>query len=313
MDRETQQRIMGFFIEEAREHMVVLEQGLLSLGEKMSDAEMINDMFRAAHSIKGGAAMLGISSIQKTAHRMEDFFKICREKTVPVDRELETLLLKANDTLALLLDELQSPDGLSEEAGSAAFAEVEPVFTEIDTRVESLLGGGAPASGAEAPAAAPAPAPTLQSDFTQHVPALLQQMLDLFKQGDFPHVRSQLGTVTQSLQEFGERYQLAGWQDLTRVCGEAIANSHLDWRNLASVVLNELRQSREAVLAGNGATVKPSAELLALGNATEAAAPPLTELLAGDPTQGPASPPVPDAGGLADLFAGPPAAAAPAA
>ncbi|MEO1132647.1 MAG: hybrid sensor histidine kinase/response regulator [Cyanobacteria bacterium J06639_1] len=312
MDRETQQRIMGFFIEEAREHMVVLEQGLLSLGEKMSDAEMINDMFRAAHSIKGGAAMLGIPSIQKTAHRMEDFFKICREKTVPVDRELETLLLKANDTLASLIDELQTPDGLSEEAGSAAFADIEPVFTEIDTRVESLLGGGAPAAGAGAAPAAPAAAPTLQSEFTHQVPALLQQMLDLFKQGDFPHVRSQLGTVTTSLQELGARYQIAGWQELTRVCGEAIAHSHLDWRNLASVVLTELRQGQEAVLAGQGNTVSPSAELMALGNATEAVAPPLTELLSGDPAQGTATPPVPDAGGLADLFTGAPPTETPA-
>ncbi|MEM6446482.1 MAG: hybrid sensor histidine kinase/response regulator [Cyanobacteria bacterium P01_D01_bin.123] len=303
MDRETQQRIMGFFIEEAREHMVVLEQGLLSLGEKMSDAETINDMFRAAHSIKGGAAMLGISSIQKTAHRLEDFFKICRERPVPVDRELETLLLKANDTLGTLLDELQTPEGLSDEAGDAAFTAVEPVFQQIETRVENLLSGGAPVATPATPA--PAAAPTFQSDFTQQVPAILRQMLDLFKQGDFPHVRSQIGMLADNLHEFGERYQLGGWQELTRSCREALAHSHFDWRNLASMILTELREAGEAVAAGRGDTVAPSAELMALGNVASETVAPLSEVLSGEAP----SPVSVDTGtaGLADLFAGPPA------
>jgi Chemotaxis protein histidine kinase and related kinases len=72
---QQQQRIMGYFIEEAREHLQTIEQGVLNLQDVLNDSESINELFRAAHSIKGGAAMLGVGSIQHVAHRLEDFFK----------------------------------------------------------------------------------------------------------------------------------------------------------------------------------------------------------------------------------------------
>jgi chemotaxis protein histidine kinase CheA len=90
MQPEQQQRIMGYFIEEAKDHLNTIEQGLLSLQSTMEDTEMVNEVFRAAHSVKGGAAMLGINSIQKTAHRLEDCFKVLKESPVKVDSQLES-------------------------------------------------------------------------------------------------------------------------------------------------------------------------------------------------------------------------------
>ncbi|MEM0979949.1 MAG: Hpt domain-containing protein, partial [Cyanobacteria bacterium P01_H01_bin.58] len=53
---EQQQRILGYFIEEAKDHLATLEQGLLNLQATIEDSEMVNEVFRAAHSVKGGAA-----------------------------------------------------------------------------------------------------------------------------------------------------------------------------------------------------------------------------------------------------------------
>ncbi|WP_310411399.1 Hpt domain-containing protein, partial [Chamaesiphon sp. OTE_8_metabat_110] len=64
---DNKQQIIHYFIEEAQEHLETVEQGLLDLAEVISDAERVNEMFRAAHSIKGGAAMLGFEGIQATA------------------------------------------------------------------------------------------------------------------------------------------------------------------------------------------------------------------------------------------------------
>ncbi|MEN9222687.1 MAG: Hpt domain-containing protein, partial [Thermostichus sp. BF3_bins_97] len=74
MNEEAQKRILSYFIEEARDHLTTIEQVLLSLRDSMNDPELINVLFRAALSFKGGSAMLGLTSIQRTAHRMEDFF-----------------------------------------------------------------------------------------------------------------------------------------------------------------------------------------------------------------------------------------------
>ncbi len=100
---EQQQRILGYFIEEARDHLNTIEQGLLNLESTLNDSEMVNEVFRAAHSIKGGAAMLGLSSIQHTSHRLEDCFKVLKEHPVQIDQKLESLFLGVSDTLKALL------------------------------------------------------------------------------------------------------------------------------------------------------------------------------------------------------------------
>ncbi|MDE5089789.1 MAG: Hpt domain-containing protein, partial [Trichodesmium sp. St16_bin2-tuft] len=65
MASEQEERIKELFIMEAEEHLVTLENGLVDLKSTISDTETINDMFRAAHSVKGGAAMLGMHSVKK--------------------------------------------------------------------------------------------------------------------------------------------------------------------------------------------------------------------------------------------------------
>ncbi|NJL42939.1 MAG: phosphotransferase, partial [Pseudanabaena sp. SU_2_4] len=99
---------MGYFIEEALEHLTTIEHGMLNLEAMLSDNEMVNEVFRAAHSIKGGAAMLGITSVQNISHRLEDYFKILKDNSnIQVDRKLQTLFLQCFDKLQELLDHLR--------------------------------------------------------------------------------------------------------------------------------------------------------------------------------------------------------------
>ncbi|MBD2356985.1 response regulator [Tolypothrix sp. FACHB-123] len=136
---EQQQRILGYFIEEARDHLNTIEQGLLNLQSTLNDPEMINEVFRAAHSIKGGAAMLGLSSIQHTSHRLEDCFKILKENPIKVDQKLESLFLGVADTLKALLENLSGPYGLSEETANNLMSETEPVFQWLNQHLELLV------------------------------------------------------------------------------------------------------------------------------------------------------------------------------
>ncbi|MBW4564448.1 MAG: response regulator [Mojavia pulchra JT2-VF2] len=139
---EQQQRILGYFIEEARDHLNTIEQGLLNLQSTLNDPEMVNEVFRAAHSIKGGAAMLGLSSIQHTSHRLEDCFKVLKENPIQVDQKLESLFLGVSDTLKALLENLSGPFGLSEEAANTLMSETEPVFQWLNEHLELLVQQG---------------------------------------------------------------------------------------------------------------------------------------------------------------------------
>ncbi|MEH2293176.1 Hpt domain-containing protein, partial [Nostoc sp.] len=136
---EQQQRILGYFIEEARDHLNTIEQGLLNLEGTLNDPEMISEVFRAAHSIKGGAAMLGLTSIQHTSHRLEDCFKILKDNPVKIDEKLESLFLGVSDTLKALLEQLSGPFGLSEDAANTLMSETEPVFQWLYQHLELLV------------------------------------------------------------------------------------------------------------------------------------------------------------------------------
>ncbi|NJO85852.1 MAG: phosphotransferase [Synechococcaceae cyanobacterium RM1_1_27] len=268
MNQEAQQRILGYFIEESRDHLTTIEQGLLSLRESLTDGELINELFRAAHSIKGGAAMLNLGPIQRVAHRMEDFFNVfrSREGRVPVDQHLESLLLQGYDVLAMLLEELQSPTGLSEATGRSALEGLEPVFAETENHLYSLLGESNPNAASAAPVVAPVAAPveTIEMALTQRLPQQMREMLELFKQRDQSGVRDQLLRVVGSLREIGQTHRLAGWEQLTEAIRAAIANPGSDLRSLALIVLRDLKQSQQALVLNPAEQVKPSADLLAL-------------------------------------------------
>jgi chemotaxis protein histidine kinase CheA/CheY-like chemotaxis protein len=139
---EQQQRILGYFIEEARDHLNTIEQGLLNLEGTLNDPEMISEVFRAAHSIKGGAAMLGLTSIQHTSHRLEDCFKVLKDNPVQIDQKLESLFLGVSDTLKALLENLSGTYGLSEDAANTLMSETEPVFQWLYQHLELLVEQG---------------------------------------------------------------------------------------------------------------------------------------------------------------------------
>ena len=139
MLQEQEQRILGYFIEEAKDHLNTIEQGLLNLQSTLKDTEMLNEVFRAAHSVKGGAAMLGLDSIQQTSHHLEDYFKILKERpTIAVDQKLESLLLRVFDTLQELIENLEGPFGLTDDVVNNIMSEVKPVFEVLHQQLELL-------------------------------------------------------------------------------------------------------------------------------------------------------------------------------
>ncbi len=272
MQSEQQQRIMGYFIEEAKDHLNTLEQGLLNLQSTLEDSEMVNELFRAAHSVKGGAAMLGIDSIHQTSHRLEDCFKILKEHPVKVDHEIESLLLTCLDTLQELLEQLQGPFGLTEEKSHEIMSGVEPVFTELGNRLTQLVAatGGVitPESqdtwiGPETrvPASAPVRAEeesALQLIFQSDVPRQLRDMLQLFKQADTLERRQQLQEICSGLKRTGEQFDLRNWCELLESARLAIASPENTYHTLAPIVIREIKQGQELVLAGRSGEISVS-------------------------------------------------------
>ncbi|BCX12652.1 MAG: two-component hybrid sensor and regulator [Thermosynechococcus sp.] len=274
MQSDQQKRILGYFIEEAQEHLTTIEDSLMNLQQVVNDPEAMSEMFRAAHSVKGGAAMLGLHSIQHTAHKLEDYFKILREHPVTVDETLEQLFLQAFDALRELLDELQGPFGLTEETATATLNRVEPVFSQLQAHLSHLTQGGEappPVTAASSPVAepiAPAVQPVADSSyrlvFQTEVPDRLRAMLQLFKQTDSPQVRQALAEACSNLGQLGETFALPQWVELLAIAQQAVSNTAQPLTALAPVVIKEIMAARDLVLNGQGSAIRPSDSLVAL-------------------------------------------------
>jgi chemotaxis protein histidine kinase CheA/CheY-like chemotaxis protein len=277
MQPEQQQRIMGYFIEEAKDHLNTIEQGLLNLQSTIDDPEMVNEVFRAAHSVKGGAAMLGLGSIQQTSHRLEDYFKILKETPgIKPDQKLESLLLRVFDTLQELLEQLQGPFGLVEETANATVTNVEPVFAELQLHLDQLAGQSAGAISFDEDtvgfAAPRASNQAVRDVFQDEVPGRLREMLQLFKQAEtMADGREQLQANCQSLAQLGKQFNLRPWSELVAIAQQAIANPDNSYRALAPVIIKDLKQAQSLVLEGQVDRIEASQQLCDLLPLTAAA------------------------------------------
>jgi chemotaxis protein histidine kinase CheA len=243
LDTANQQRILGYFIEEAKEHLQTLEQGILQLSVSVRDAETVNEMFRAAHSVKGGAAMLGYTSIQKTAHRLEDSFKILKDHPVNVDQKLETLFLNGYDHLQDLIERLENSADFKDSDAVEILAQAESNFAMLDQYLQQLLSGGS----------------TGDADINQRVTTILKQMLQLFKQPDTPESRQKLHIACKKLGEIAP--DEANWQKLIVTTQKALTNQKYPYNTIAQVVIKEIKQAGDYLHSGQINQLVPSRNL----------------------------------------------------
>jgi two-component system chemotaxis sensor kinase CheA len=91
------------FVTEAEELLSGMEDGLLSLETSPDSAESLNGIFRAGHTIKGGAGLLNVVEIVAFTHVLENVLDRLRKKEITADQQLVTLLLSSCDVIRRLV------------------------------------------------------------------------------------------------------------------------------------------------------------------------------------------------------------------
>ena len=92
------------FFEEAAEHLAIVEEGLLALEQHPEDLDLLNKIFRSAHSIKGTSGMFGFNAVAQFTHKMETLLDLLRNGQKVVTPVIADLLLRATDCLKTLID-----------------------------------------------------------------------------------------------------------------------------------------------------------------------------------------------------------------
>ncbi len=97
---------LEIFIEETKEHLQSLNEQLLILEKEPENSDTINEIFRAAHSMKGMAGTMGYKKMQRLTHEMENVFSEIRNGKLKVNANLVDLLFQGLDNLSKYLDNI---------------------------------------------------------------------------------------------------------------------------------------------------------------------------------------------------------------
>ncbi|MBW4637468.1 MAG: hybrid sensor histidine kinase/response regulator [Gloeocapsa sp. UFS-A4-WI-NPMV-4B04] len=239
IDKELEIRLQ--FLEEATEYLNIIESGILGLATTQVDNQRMDAVLRAAHSIKGGAAMMGFQTLSQIAHRLEDFFKVLKNNKPAVDGELESLLLTAVSRLRQVitlhhggtvvdnqwLDTHVNPvfEQLNQRLGDSTSMETTPELPEDGQNMVSLI-------------------------FESEVEAYLQQLEAILADPEKPQLLEELINMAQDLGGLGEMLQIPNFTSLCASVIQHLETSPERVEKIARLALQEWRRSQAALLIG---------------------------------------------------------------
>lgn len=128
------------FITESREHLDSIEQGALVLENEPANAEMLNTVFRAFHTFKGGAGFLNLIPINRLAHVLESLLDLARQGRLTLDASVIELILRGRDVLKRFLDEIEG-QAKGERAGVPIVIPTSVLKAEVQTVIDRVNSG----------------------------------------------------------------------------------------------------------------------------------------------------------------------------
>ncbi|MEH2292751.1 hybrid sensor histidine kinase/response regulator [Nostoc sp.] len=242
-DKEIREQGYIYFLAEAPELLQIIEQELFSLSEGYSIAK-VHNLMRATHTLKGGAANVGLEVIKMIAHFLEDVFKALYNPKVVIDGELQTLLLQAYECLSIALNTELIGSTINDE-------ELLHRATSVFAQLQEKLGD---AFGAEShiPSSEELGFDIVQSVFEVGVEQRLNTIADAVKN---PPNNDEFIEFLHSQAEvfFGlaESLNLPGLGEIAQTIISALQANPTQVQQIAEIALADLQQAQKLVLEGD--------------------------------------------------------------
>jgi two-component system chemotaxis sensor kinase CheA len=124
------EQFYGVFFDESQEHLDSMEQQLMDLELDNPDAEQLNSIFRAAHSIKGGSGIFGFDALTGLTHIMENLLDSARQGTTQLNEAIVNVLLETVDLLKKTLDTYKNKEQVDQKSIDEGTQRLELVLAE---------------------------------------------------------------------------------------------------------------------------------------------------------------------------------------
>ncbi len=232
-----------YFLTEAPELLQTLEQELFSLSAEHSTAK-VHNLMRATHTIKGGAANIGLDVINKIAHSLEDVFKALYNPDVVINAELQTLLFQAYECLQLpLTAELNGSTVNNDEILQRAAS----VFAHLQEKLGDAFG-----AETHIPTSEELGFDIVLSIFETGVAQRIQSLAELIQTPpDTLEIADFLRSQAEVFIGLAESLNLPGFGEIAQTIILALEANPTQALKIAEVTLANLQQARDAVLAGD--------------------------------------------------------------
>lgn len=227
------------FLEEAEEYLGTIEKELVDLSQASDRRSQVDLILRAAHSIKGGAAMMGFNTLSELAHQLEDFFKVMRSGK-NFDQSLERQLLQGVDRLHQVLQVNRqgtdpSPQWLE--------SQVQPLFAVLREQF------GDPQPDADLAMLSEEAGDDMRSLlFESEVEGCLQRLESVLQTPEHPCLLEEFAIVAQELAGLGQMLELSQFSQFCTSIAELLEQQPTDLRATATKILKDLRHCQALVL-----------------------------------------------------------------
>ncbi|OYQ65681.1 hypothetical protein B9G53_06395 [Pseudanabaena sp. SR411] len=238
-DREWEVRLL--FLDEVKDFLADIEIEVLGLSDRGLQRSAINQILRAAHSMKGGAAMMGFLALSELAHHLEDFFKILQASNqTAITPDMESLFLAAIDGMGKVAKihkqrKIPPEDWLKEHINQP-FQQLHEILGDLSAQDEASL------------LSEEAGQDMRVLMFATEVDACLERLTNVLADQNSQVLREEFELTSQEFGCLGEMLELPAFSQLCTEISTALANEDHNLQEVTSAALEAWRRSQALVL-----------------------------------------------------------------
>ncbi len=237
-DREWEVRLL--FLDEVKDFLADIETEIIGLSDRGLQRSSLDKILRAAHSMKGGAGMMGFMALSELAHQLEDFFKILQTGNKSTTPEIESLFLSAIDNMgktANIHRQRKTPDDdWLREFANPPFNHLRAILGELTAQDEANL------------LSEEAGEDMRVLMFSTEVDACLERLTLVIADQDSQVLREEFELTSQEFGCLGEMLELPAFSNLCTEISAALESKEHNLREVTMAALEAWRRSQALVL-----------------------------------------------------------------
>ena len=272
-DREWEVRLL--FLDEVKDFLADIETEIIGLSDRGLQRSALDKILRAAHSMKGGAGMMGFMALSELAHQLEDFFKILQTGKKNTTPEIESLFLTAIDNMrktANIHKQRKTPDDdWLREYANPPFNHLREILGELTAQDEASL------------LSEEAGEDMRILMFSTEVDACLERLTIVLADRNSQVLREEFELTSQEFGCLGEMLELPAFSSLCAEISTALESQEHDLREVTTAALEAWRRSQALVLVGQFQALPAHFELPLFGSEAAAESVPAPSLVESSP------------------------------